>query len=414
MSIKTVITSYAGALTSGIVGGWKTLGNGGIGTSLRDWGSGTNDPYTAVSLDQAMKLSAVMACASLRAETISSMPLHIRDNKKNVMVDHDLYYLLHDSPNYAQTNIEYTSADIMRVDMLGNSYSYIHRRRDKSVKSLEPISNTDAVELRKDGSRLTYLVNGEEYNGEDILHQKGVSLDGYVGLSRLAVGRNILSGQVMANETAARAFKNSLKIGGFIKTPVNSRPLDDTQYKQFQARMAQFNSPENQSRFMPLPPGFEPLDAIKYRMSMADAELMASRYFGIEEICRLFNVPPPLIGHTDKASSWASSVEALNMHFLMYSLAPTLIRREKRYSMQLMSPADRRRYFPKYSAEGLLRVDTKSRYQFYASGLQNGWLSINEVRDMEDRYGIGAFGDEFRVQLNMANAKGENDGNQVS
>lgn len=178
--------------------------------------------------------------------------------------------------------------------------------------------------------------------------------------------------------------------------------------------MAQFNAPENQSRFMPLPPGFEPLDAIKYRMSMADAELMASRYFGIEEICRLFNVPPPLIGHTDKASSWASSVEALNMHFLMYSLAPTLIRREKRYAMQLLSPEERRRFYPKYSAEGLLRVDTKSRYQFYASALQNGYLNINEVRDMEDRAGIGAFGDEFRVQLNMAKAQDENDDNQVS
>lgn len=414
MSIKTVITSYAGALTSGIVGGWKTLGNGIEGTSIRDWGSGKNDPYEAVSLDQAMKLSAVMACATLRAETIASMPLHIRDKDKNTAVDHDLYYLLHDSPNYAQTNIEYTSADIMRVDMLGNSYSVIHRRRDKTVKSLEPISNSDSVELRKDGARLFYIINGEEYAGETILHQKGVSLDGYVGLSRLAIGRNILSGQVMANETAARAFKNSLKIGGFIKTPVNSKAMTDEQYKQFQARMAQFNAPENQSRFMPLPPGFEPLDAIKYRMSMADAELMASRYFGIEEICRLFNVPPPLIGHTDKASSWASSVEALNMHFLMYSLAPTLIRREKRYAMQLLSPEERRRFYPKYSAEGLLRVDTKSRYQFYASALQNGYLNINEVRDMEDRAGIGAFGDEFRVQLNMAKAQGENNGNQVS
>ena len=413
MSIKTVITSYASALTTGVLGGWQSLSKPG-GVSIRDWGTdSSSDAYQSVTLEQAIKLSAVMACASLRAETIASMPLHIRDRDKNVSVDHDLYYLLHDSPNYAQTTVEYTSADIMRVDMLGNSYSYIHRRRDKSVKALEPISDTDSVQFRKDGSRIEYVINGEAYNGENILHQKGVTLDGYVGMSRLATGRNILASQVMANDTAARAFKNSLKIGGFIKTPVNSKPLDDTQYKQFQARMAQFNAPENQSRFMPLPPGFEPLDAVKYRMSMADAELMASRYFGIEEICRLFNVPPPLIGHSDKASSWASSVEALNMHFLMYSLAPTLVRREKRYAMQLLSPEDRRRYFPRYSAEGLLRVDTKSRSQFYASGLQNGYLNINEVRDMEDRISIGAYGDEYRVQLNMAqadNKKGEGNG----
>lgn len=411
MSIKTVLTGYMGALSEGVLGGWRSLSEN--GTSIGDWSGGQSDAYQAVTLTQAMKLSAVMACASLRAETISTMPLHIRDREKNVSVDHDLYYLLHDSPNYAQTNVEYTSADIMRVDMLGNSFSYIKRRSDKSVISLEPISSTESVTFRKDGAKLIYTINGDEYNGEDILHQKGVTMDGYLGLSRLQTGRNIIASQVMANDTAARAFKNSLKIGGFIRTPVNSKPLDDEQYKQFQARMAQFNAPENQSRFMPLPPGFEPLDAVKYRMSMADAELMASRYFGIEEICRLFNVPPPLIGHTDKASSWASSVEALNMHFLMYSLAPTLIRREKRYAMQLLKPDDRRRYFPRYSAEGLLRVDTKSRGQFYASGLQNGYLSINEVRDMEDRISIGAYGDEYRVQLNMAQAddkKGEDNG----
>lgn len=405
MNIKNTLVAYASGIASEFRNGWRPIGTPAHISAFGEQGYSNSSIYPAVSAHAALNLSAVMACVCLRAETIAAMPLHIRDKKKKVAVDHDLYYMLHDSPNASQTNVEYTSNDVMKTDLHGNSYSEIKRRRDKSVISLQPIDPSLDVQFKGIGTARKLLINGEEYAQESILHQKGASYDGHLGLSRLAVGRAILSSQIMANDTAARNFKNSLKIGGFLKTPVNSQPMNSTQYRDFQNRMLDFNDPNNQSRWMPLPPGFEPLEGAKYRLSMADAELMASRYFGIEEICRLFNVPPPLIGHTDKASSWASSVEALNMHFLMYSLQPTLIRREKRYLMQLFSPEERRLYEPRYTAEGLLRVDSKSRRELYASGLQNGWLNINEVRDMEDRISIGAYGDEYRVQLNMANSK---------
>lgn len=410
MNLLRVMNNFGGAVFEEIRGGWKTVGVPGRGA----WDSGDNGRdslYPFIGVSDALKLAVVSACVQLRAETIASMPLHMRDKKKNIVDNHDLYYLLHDSPNYDQTNIEYTSADIAKVDLLGNAYSLIERRRDKSVKALIPIPIDTGVALKvSDKGRVSYEINGEDYAAESILHQKGFSLDGYIGLSRLQTGRRILSAQVTADDTAMRTFMNQLKIGGFFKVAAGTPALTDPQFNQFQNRMRMYNDPANQSKWMPLPSGWEPVNGSNYRISMADAEVLASRYFGIEEVCRLFNVPPPLVGHTDKASSWASSVEALNMHFLMYSLAPTLIRREKRYMQQLLSPEERRKYFPRYSAEGLLRVDTKSRYMFYASGLQNGWLNINEVRDMEDRIGIGAYGDEFRVQLNMAQASLEAEG----
>lgn len=410
MSILKVLNNFGGAVFEEIRGGWRTVGApGGPGAFASEF-SGEAGLYPFVGVGSAMRLSAVQACCTLRAETVASMPCHIRDSKKNIAVDHDLYYILHDSPNYDQTNVEYTSADIFKTDMLGNAYSLIERNRKKNVIALIPIpiDTGVAIKVSKKG-RVSYEVNGEEYSSDQILHQKGFSMDGYTGLSRLQTGRRILSSQITADDTAMRTFKNQLKIGGFFKVPGDKQPLGDDAFNQFQNRMRAYNEPSNQSKWLPLPPGWEPMNGSNFRISMADAEVLQSRYFGIEEICRLFNVPPPLIGHTDKASSWASSVEALNMHFLMYSLAPTLIRREKRYSMQLLSPEERRKYFPRYSAEGLLRVDTKTRFMFYASALQNGWININEVRDMEDRVGIGAFGDEFRVQLNMAQASMEED-----
>lgn len=404
-NVLRLVTNFGGAVAEELRGGWRTVGAPGGPGAFNSGDYGTDSLYPFVGVRSSLALSGVYACTSLRAETLATMPLHIRDKKKNIAVNHDLYYLLHDSPNYDQTNVEYTSADILKTDMLGNAYSLIERGRDRRVKALIPIpiDTGVAIKISKKG-RVSYEINGEDYASEQVLHQKGFSLDGYTGLSRLDIGRRVLGAQVTADDTAMRTFKNQLKIGGFFKVPTDKQPLDDTAFNQFQNRMRAYNEPSNQSKWMPLPPGWEPMNGSSFRISMADAEVLQSRYFGIEEICRLFNVPPPLIGHTDKASSWASSVEALNMHFLMYSLAPTMIRREKRYWMQLLTPEDRAKYFPRYSAEGLLRVDTKSRYMFYASALQNGWLSRNEVRDMEDRISIGPVGDEFLVQLNMAQA----------
>lgn len=120
----------------------------------------------------------------------------------------------------------------------------------------------------------------------------------------------------------------------------------------------------------------------------------------MEEICRAFGVPPQLIGHTDKASSWASSLENTNMGFLTYSLRPTLVRIEQAVVRKLIKPADRGMYFPKFAVEGLLRTDTTARAGFYTQMLQNGVMSRNEVRGLEDLPPVDG-GDGLTVQLNM-------------
>ena len=393
-----------------IKGGWKTWGpNAIIGDGA--FASDSSQLYDSVTADMAMRLSAVWGCQHLRAETVGSLPLHMRDEKKNIMRDHDLYTILHESPNSMQTAPEFWSLATAHTDMYGNSLSEIKRRSNKTPISLEPIHEPDTwtMEQRRSGSWYYKAPDGTQIDAENMLHLRGFTMRGFWGLPRLEIGRHIISAQLTANDSAVRAFKQGLKVGGFFKIEGNGPDMDATKLALFRQRLDDFGKPENNGKWMTLLKGMVPVGGADFRVKPADAELLASRGFGIEEICRLFNVPPQLIGHSDKSSSWASSIEAINMFFLVYSLVPTLVRNERAIAKRLMSHDDRRRgREAKWSTGGLLRADLKSRREFYASGLQNGYLNINEVRDLEDRPGIGEQGDEYRIQMNMT---ADTDGN---
>ena len=340
-----------------------------------------------------------MACVRLRSETIASLPLHLYDDKKEVASDHPLYAILHDKPNANMSAIEYWQAVIANKDLRGNSYSLIVRSGNRVI-SLEPLDvDGMVVERMKDGSlRYEYTTNGvkEVFSEDEIFHFKGFSLDGIRGLSTIAYAADTLGFQIDANKTAQNEFKNGLKAGGFLKT--GERTLDDVQRTRLKLSMAEFSRPENTGKNMVLEAGMDYVAA--NRINPQDAQLLESRYFGIEEICRAFNVPPQLIGHTDKASSWASSLEQTNMAFLTYSLRPDLVRLEQLIARKLLTPTERLKYKPRFSVEGLLRADSQARSQFYTTMLQNGVMSRNDVRRLEDLPPVDG-GDELTVQLNL-------------
>jgi HK97 family phage portal protein len=385
-------------LYGAISGGWKTYGPNSInGPGAFDEPAGS--PYESVTQDMALKLSAVWACMHLRSETLGSLPLHLRDASKKIIKDHDLYAVIHESPNSMQTAAEYWSLQTAHVDMHGNAISIITRRSNKSVISLEPVEPClESIPHQKKSGVWFYKIGGEDYPAENVLHMRGFSMNNNWGYSRLSVGRQMLSSQLSANDSAHRAFKQSLKVGGFI---VPELSLDPKQIEDFKKRLDNYGLPENAGKFMTLLKGMKPISGSEFRLKPADAELLASRGFGIEEICRLFNTPPQLIGHTDKASSWASSIEQINLFFLMYSLQPTFIRMEQRIRKSLLTTDDRAKdYQAKFSIQGLLRADNKTQQAMFASALQNGYYSRNEVRDLLDRADIPG-GDAYTIQLNM-------------
>lgn len=378
-----------------IWGGWRTHGPG-LGGD--DGALASGDPFhvESVTAENALKLSAVWACVGLRADTIASLPLHLRRDRE-IDRDHPLYRVLHDSPNADMTASEFWAMQSACVDLLGNAFSRVVRNGDRVI-SLEPLDPQAVSIVRKKSGAIVYQTTKDEYPDTEILHLKGFSRDGLVGMSALEFGREIIGGQLEANDAAFRAFRQGLKTGGFLKT--GAQTLTPEQRAGLRKALGEFGKTENAGKWMILEAGMEPVGGESVRIKPADAELLASRYFGIEEVCRVFRVPPPLIGHTDKASSWASSLENMNLGFLTYSLRPTLVRFEQAITKRLLTPAERKTLRPKFSVEGLLRANYQARVAGYASALQNGWMSRNEVRALEDLPGIDG-GDAFTVQLNL-------------
>lgn len=362
--------------------------------------------YSVVTADSALKLSAVKACVELRSEIIGSLPVSIRDGNKKVVTDSAAHYLIAQSPNFEQTPSEFWSMVTGQVDMIGNNVNIIERSGRGVPVALVPYdADYVKVEYNKSQTRKIWTIDGERIKDENVLHNAGFSIGGGWGSSRLDMGRNIIGAQLAANDAAMKMYKSGLKVGGFFDQSDRTTAMTVEEANEFLLRLRIMRNPENIGSGMLLPKGVKPIPNTHFSISGSDAELLQSRYFGIEEICRLFNVPPQLIFNSNKASSWASSIENINLFFLMYSLMPTLIRYEKRIMKRLLSPEEvKAGYQPKFNIAGLLRGDQKTRNLAYATGLQNGYLSQNEVRELEDRASIGPEGDVYRVQLNMAGA----------
>lgn len=380
-------------------GGWRPAGAGKESVGPFEYAS--TESGTSVTPAGSLKLSAVWACVSLRSATISSLPLHLRAPDKSLATDHPLYAVLHDSPNADMTASEFWEMQLASLDMWGNAYSLIERE-GRRVVALTPLRPERMTVRRTDSGAIKYLYreDGKEvdYAEDRIFHLKGFTLDGLVGLSPLQYAAETVGGLMSANQAAAREFRNGLKVGGFLQT--GAATLTKDQRDRLAENLARFGLPENAGKWMVLEAGMEPASSQGMKVNPADAQLLESRYFGIEEICRAFRVPPQLIGHTDKASSWASSLENTNLGFLTYSLRPTLVRIEQAITKQLLAPEDRKDFRPKFSVEGLLRADSAARGSFYREMLQLGVFTINHVLDLEDLPAVEG-GDVRIVPMNM-------------
>lgn len=365
---------------------------------------GTTTPSgNVISADTALKISAVWACVRLRSQVISSLPLHLYDTDKKTAENHHLYRILHDRPNADMTACEFWEAMIASLDLWGNAYALIKKHKStQHITSLDVLNPERMRASRGKDGQITYIYqeNGAyiRYTSDEVLHIKGFSLDGLVGLSPIAYQSSVIGLQMDANNATAHEFKNQFKGGGFLRT--GEKTLSDEQRERMRLSLTEFGKPENAGKFMILEAGMDVASGHSIRMNPQDVQLLESRYFGIEEICRIFSVPPQLIYHTDKASSWASSLENMNLGFLMYSLRPALVKIEQAIAKKLLTHAEQLKYKPRWSVEGLLRGDSKGRAEFYASALQNGWMTRNDVRGLEDLPPMEG-GDTLTVQTNL-------------
>ena len=367
---------------SGLRGWWNGSTHLQKGSQTSPIIGGSTPGGNSVTAEQALKISAVWACIGLRSESMASLPLNLRDKDKRVQTDNAVHRMIHESPNADMSAYDFWRSMFAVRDLKGNAYAEIKRIGTRPV-ALEMIWSEDVTLRRSTTGVLTYKVGDRIIAAGDMFHLKGMSLDGLTGLSPISYHAQTIGVQIDANRAAGDEFKNQLKNGGWITMPPDV-DMTEKQRNQLRENLQRFADPANAGKWAVLEHGAKPEANTQMRINPIDAQLLESRYFGIEEITRAFRTPPQLIGHTSKASSWASSLEHINQFFLTYSCTPLLIGVEQEISRKLLSPSDRVRYKPKFSVQGLLRADMAGRAAFYSTMTQGGMMDRAEARDLED------------------------------
>jgi len=390
------MATIIGQWYSRIKGGWKTVGVPGL--AAFDGGDVT---LPAVGPIGALRLSAYYACTRLIAETMGVLDFELKDRQNNIVKEHDLYGVMQ-QPNQWQTQDQFVSAIQGNASMFGNGLGIIKRYSNGNPYGIE-FHSTDRWQINEDTEgRPTFNYDGEPVPYENVFHVPGFSINGYWGIPALLAGADVLRTQKSSNDVAQKTFASGLKVGGFFKLPPDKTYPKDEQLDRFDARLAEYSRPGAANKWMMLLPGMEPVANTQYKIDPMTAELLQSRYFGVEEICRVLGVPPPLVGHSDKASSWASSLSSLNQFLVDYTLLPRANRMENIIANKLLSKKDQARLKPSFNMDSLLRGDLTARWNAYKVARTVNVFSPNDVLTMEGRpKRTDPGGDDYSVETSV-------------
>jgi len=355
-----------------------------------------------VTPDTVLQVATAWSCIRLLSETIGTLPLQLyrRDGEtKTVDRDNPLYAILHDSPNADQSAAEFIEAIVSCLCLWGNFYGeklYVGTRM-VAITQLRP----DLMTVRRNQQgRRSYRYNdpqgARDIDEKDIFHVRGFGVGGDVGLSPISYARQTMGTALAADEVAAETFRNGLQISGFLKEAQGTKSTAE-QRKELVKLFDDFMGSLNAGKIMPLPHGF---DFSPIAMNPEDAQLLQTRRFHVEEICRWFRVPPFMIGHTEKSTSWGTGLEQQMIGFLTFSLRPYLTRIEQAIKKQLIEPADRATLYAEFNLEGLLRADSQGRAALLSALGQNGYITRNEGRALDNRPPMPG-GDVLTVQSNL-------------
>lgn len=348
-------------------------------------------------------LATAWACVNLLSGTISSLPVEVlQPELKQKAKEHPLYWILHDSPNADQTALDWLDFMCACIEMNGNAYSEIRRRSDGVVTALQvPFAPGNVLPERLSNGLINYRVRDgnrtRDIAQRDMLHIRGFGGSPLGGLSTLSFGRAVFGGAMTLEGAARRTFRQGIRTNGAF---VSEHPLNKDQMKEAEEIIQEkYVGAMNDGRPLLLNHG------MKYQsimMNPDDAQMLESRGFSVEEICRFFGVPPHMIGHTEKTTSWGTGLEQQTLGFQKFTLRRRLKRFEMALEKQLFSAGDRAAGFKiEFNLDGLLRGDSKTRRESYQTGLQNGYYTINEVRSWEGLPPIPG-GDESRIQTQNA------------
>ena len=371
---------------------------------------GSSTAGKAVTERSAMQMTAVYSCVRILAEAIAGLPLHLycykEDGGKEKAIRHPLYLLLHDEPNPEMSSFVFRETLMTHLLLWGNAYAQIIRNGKGEVVALYPLMPNRMTVDRDAAGQLFYSY--QKSNGDaptmdsgtvilkpsDVLHVPGLGFDGLVGYSPIAMAKNAIGLAIATEEYGAKFFANGATPGGLLEYPGTVKDPDRVRESWNKG----FSGSQNAGKVAILEEG------MKYTpISIApeQAQFLETRKFQINEIARIFRIPPHMIGDLEKSSF--SNIEQQSLEFVRYTLDPWVVRWEQSLSRALFTPEEKKRYFFKFNVEGLLRGDYQSRMNGYATARQNGWMSANDIRELEnlDRIPAEDGGDLYLINGNM-------------
>lgn len=368
------------------------------------WGHGGRP----VTESDALAVVAVFACVRVIAETLASLPLlvyrRIEPRGRERATDHQLFWLLHDAPNPEMGRMPFWEAMVGQACLRGTSYAEIQRDQDNRVLALWPL-RTDRMQADRTTSGHLYwryrMPDGSDrpFAARDILSVPGFGGNGVQGYSPIQLHAEAIGLALDSQTYAAKFFQNDSRPGGVLQTKSSlSDPAFDRLKKSWEEA---HQGVGNAHRVAILEEGVE---WVQVAMSSRDAQFLEQRRFGVEEVARLFRVPPHLI--QDLSRSTFTNIEHQSLDFVIHTLRPWAERVEGAIERSLLSETDRRTYFVEHLVDGLLRGDIQTRFAAYSVSKQNGWNSANDIRELENQNPIPADqgGDTYMVQLNMTPA----------
>lgn len=357
-----------------------------------------------VSQQTALQVSAVWACVRLIAETIATLPLALYERSGGVSViaeGHPLHEVISRQPNADQTPVEFWECVVASLLLHGNAFLYPTRSAGRVIALDFMLPQSVTVRRRATGDiEYTYIDTAGKRHvlGEnEVMHIRGFGTDPLQGLSPLSMGRNVFGAAMAADESASKMFANGMKLGGVLSTDHILKPEQRADVRK--SMTEQFTGAVNAGKTMVLEAG------MKYQqvsMTPEDAQMLQTRGFNVEEICRWFRTPPWMVGHSAQgATKWGTGMEQEMTAFLTFTLLPWMKRIEQSISRWLLTPIERRSFFAKFNPEGLLRADSAARASFYSSMVQNGIYTRDDCREKENLSRRGGNADELTVQSNL-------------
>ena len=338
-----------------------------------------------------MQITAVYACVRVIAESIASLPLHLyrynEDGGKEKAIDHPLYFLLHNEPNPEMTAFSFFEVLLTHLLLWGNAYCQIIRNGKGEVVALYPLM-ADRMDVDRDEKGHIYYeytmssddaptMKGSvvQLQPVDVLHIPGMGFDGLVGYSPIAMAKNAIGISIACEEYGSKFFANGAAPSGVLEHPGTLKDPGRVRESWTQT----FGGSHNANKVAVLEEGmkYTPIS-----ISPNEAQFLETRKFQIDEIARIFRIPPHMIGDLEHATF--SNIEEMSLEYVQYTLGPWIARLEQSMIRSLLSDAEKGTYFVKFNVDGLLSGNYQSRMQGYAVARQNGWMSANDIRQLEN------------------------------